>query len=381
MSYKFDFSFLAERWPDFVAGAWLTVQLTVLSIALGFAVGTVCALVRVYGNRCARLVGFYVELIRNTPLLVQIFIVYFGLSSLGLKLSAEVSAVIALVVNMGAYTTEIMRAGIQSIQRTQLEAADCLGLTRLQTIVHVVLLPAMERVYPAAVEPVRAADARLLDHLADLGRGAHRHRQPRAVRHLPQLRGLHRSWPSSISPCRCSTASASGRSGWSCSSASAGWARRCDPAQRQPSPLSARGGALDAAAVADRLRRRRRGRPAARAAARVAHRACCAALASGYIQLIQGTPLLILLFLSYFGLRHPGLQARPLVAAGLSLTLYAAAFLGEIWRGCIEAVPQTQWEASDCLGLNSLPAVCLRDPAAGGAASPSRRRSASWCRS
>ena len=98
---------------------------------------------------CAAPVGVYVELIRNTPLLVQIFIVYFGLSSLGLKLSAEVSAVIALVVNMGAYTTEIMRAGIQSIQRTQLEAADCLGLTRLQTILHVVLLPAMERVYPA----------------------------------------------------------------------------------------------------------------------------------------------------------------------------------------------------------------------------------------
>jgi ABC-type amino acid transport system permease subunit len=58
----------------------------------------------------ALLVGFYVELIRNTSLLVQIFIVYFGLSSLGLKLSAETSAVIALVVNMGAYTTEIMRA-------------------------------------------------------------------------------------------------------------------------------------------------------------------------------------------------------------------------------------------------------------------------------
>jgi polar amino acid transport system permease protein len=150
MSYQFDFSFLAERWPDFVAGAWLTIQLTLASIAFGFAVGTVCALCRVYGSALLRrVVGFYVELIRNTPLLVQIFIVYFGLSSLGLKLSAEVSAVIALVVNMGAYTTEIMRAGIQSIQRTQLEAADCLGLTRLQTIVHVVLLPAMERVYPA----------------------------------------------------------------------------------------------------------------------------------------------------------------------------------------------------------------------------------------
>jgi polar amino acid transport system permease protein len=150
MSYRFDFSFLAEKWPAFLAGAWLTIQLTVVSIALGFAVGTVCALVRVYGGSVLRrLVGLYVELIRNTPLLVQIFIVYFGLSSLGLKLSAETSAVVALVVNMGAYTTEIMRAGIQSIQRTQLEAADCLGLTRLQTILHVVLLPAMERVYPA----------------------------------------------------------------------------------------------------------------------------------------------------------------------------------------------------------------------------------------
>ena len=150
MSYAFDFSFLAERWPDFVAGAWLTIRLTVVSISLGFAVGTVCALSRVYGGPLLRrAVGIYVETIRNTPLLIQIFIVYFGLSSLGLKLSAEVSAVIALVVNMGAYTTEIMRAGIGSIQRTQLEAADCLGLNRLQTMIHVVLLPAMERVYPA----------------------------------------------------------------------------------------------------------------------------------------------------------------------------------------------------------------------------------------
>jgi polar amino acid transport system permease protein len=150
MSYQFDFSFLAERWPDFVAGAWLTVQLTVVSIGLGLAVGTVCAVGRVYGPRPVKAaVGFYVELIRNTPLLIQIFIVYFGLSSVGLKLSAEISAIIALVVNMGAYTTEIVRAGIQSIQKTQLEAADCLGLTRLQTIVHVVLLPAVERVYPA----------------------------------------------------------------------------------------------------------------------------------------------------------------------------------------------------------------------------------------
>jgi len=75
-------------------------------------------------------------------------------------------------------------------------------------------------------------------------------------------------------------------------------------------------------------------------------------IASGYIQVIQGTPLLIVLFLSYFGLGILGYKLVPLVAAGVSLTLYAAAFLGEIWRGCIESVPRTQWEASDCLGLD-----------------------------
>jgi polar amino acid transport system permease protein len=73
---------------------------------------------------------------------------------------------------------------------------------------------------------------------------------------------------------------------------------------------------------------------------------------STYIQLVQGTPLLIVLFLSYFGLGILGYKLAPLVAGGLALTIYAAAFMGEIWRGCIEAVPRTQWEASDCLGLS-----------------------------
>lgn len=74
-------------------------------------------------------------------------------------------------------------------------------------------------------------------------------------------------------------------------------------------------------------------------------------ITGGYIQLVQGTPLLVILFLAYFGLSIAGLQLGPLVAAGVALTLYCAAFLGEIWRGCIEAVPKTQWEAAECLGL------------------------------
>lgn len=75
-------------------------------------------------------------------------------------------------------------------------------------------------------------------------------------------------------------------------------------------------------------------------------------LTTAYIQLVQGTPLLVLLFLAYFGLSIMGFQLAPLAAAGISLTIYSAAFLGEIWRGCIQAVPRTQWEAAECLGLN-----------------------------
>lgn len=76
------------------------------------------------------------------------------------------------------------------------------------------------------------------------------------------------------------------------------------------------------------------------------------ALAMAYIKLIQGTPLLILLFLAYFGLPALGLNVEPLVAAALGLSVYVSAYLGEIWRGCLQAVPRTQEEAAACLALN-----------------------------
>jgi polar amino acid transport system permease protein len=87
------------------------------------------------------------------------------------------------------------------------------------------------------------------------------------------------------------------------------------------------------------------------ALARVSRIGALRKLAAAYIQVVQGTPLLVLLFLSYFGISILGLDVPPLLAAALSLTLYTGAFLGEIWRGCIEAVARTQWEAAECLGL------------------------------
>jgi len=71
-----------------------------------------------------------------------------------------------------------------------------------------------------------------------------------------------------------------------------------------------------------------------------------------YVQLVQGTPLLILMFLAYFGLSIVGLSLPALVAAGIAMTIYVSAYIGEIWRGCIQAVPRTQWEAAECLALS-----------------------------
>lgn len=77
-------------------------------------------------------------------------------------------------------------------------------------------------------------------------------------------------------------------------------------------------------------------------------------IVAGYIQLIQATPLLILVFLAFYGLSFLGLYFPPLAAAAISLTIYATAFLADIWRGCIEAIPRTQWEAADSLALSRI---------------------------
>ncbi len=86
--------------------------------------------------------------------------------------------------------------------------------------------------------------------------------------------------------------------------------------------------------------------------ARIAKLRGAEALVGGYVQLFQGTPLLMQLFLAYFGLALFGINVSPWIAAALALTLYTSAFLTEIWRGCVAAVPKGQWEASSALALN-----------------------------
>src|SRR5258708_12904844 len=150
MHYAFPRNGGGERWRDMAEGAWVTVRLSGRGMAGGLGVATGCAYAKAAGAGPIRwLVAAYVEAIRNTPFLVQIFIVYFSLPTLGISVGANEAALAAMVVNFGAYGTEILRAGIESIPHGQIDAAKALGLSRLQTFLHVVLFPAVKTVFPA----------------------------------------------------------------------------------------------------------------------------------------------------------------------------------------------------------------------------------------
>ncbi|MDR5798485.1 amino acid ABC transporter permease [Caballeronia sp. LZ008] len=138
--------------PEFLKAGWLTLQVTLLAFVLSLVLGLLAALASLSPMAAIRFVArAYVEVIRNTPVLLQIFIVFFGLPSAGIALDAYWAGVIALGLNVGAYLSEVFRAGIQSVPRGQLEAAGILGLERGQIFTEIVLPQAARAVYPAIV--------------------------------------------------------------------------------------------------------------------------------------------------------------------------------------------------------------------------------------
>jgi polar amino acid transport system permease protein len=155
MRIELDFLAILSQWPLLLKGVAWTLALTTISATIGVAVGVACAWVRMNGAGWLKwLVGIYVELIRNTPFIVQLFFIYFGLPAAGVKLSAETASVIAMVVNLGAYATEIIRAGIEATPKGQIEAAMSLAMNRMQTFTRVVLPPALKKVWPALVSQI-----------------------------------------------------------------------------------------------------------------------------------------------------------------------------------------------------------------------------------
>jgi polar amino acid transport system permease protein len=150
VSYVFHFGVVWEHFPRLMAGAWLTITLSVTSALAGLLFAAMLAFL--LGNAPApvrMLIRSYVELFRNTPFLVQLFVIYFSLPALGLRLDPNQAAFIGMALNFAAYATEIIRAGLGAIAPGQIEAGRALGLKRFQ-IFRLVLMPqAVRIVYPA----------------------------------------------------------------------------------------------------------------------------------------------------------------------------------------------------------------------------------------
>jgi polar amino acid transport system permease protein len=145
----FDLELIIDSVPFLLRGAVYTVQVSVLAIAFGLVLGWLFGLAAVSGVAALRAVtGCYVQFIRGTPLLVQIFLIYFGLPVLGLNLPAYWCGVIALGLNSGGFQAEIVRAGIESIDRGQTEAARSIGMSRFQTLVFILVPQTIRRVIP-----------------------------------------------------------------------------------------------------------------------------------------------------------------------------------------------------------------------------------------
>jgi len=152
---SFDFMAVLAEWQLLLKGLAWTLGLTLIATPLGLLIATLAAWSRASGPAwLRRLLGVYVELLRNTPFIVQLFFVFFGLPALGVKLSPEVASVIAMTLNLGAYGCEILRAGIQATPRGQWEAAQSLALSPVQVFTRVVLPPAFQRVWPAMTSQI-----------------------------------------------------------------------------------------------------------------------------------------------------------------------------------------------------------------------------------
>ena len=150
MTYVFQFGIVFDRFPELLEGALLTIRLAAMALVLGLTVAVSCAYLRTSGPKPLRvLVGAYVEGIRNTPFLVQLYIIFFALPGMGVRMDANQAALAAMVINFGAYATEIVRAGVQSVPVGQIEVGLALGLRRLQIYRFIVIFPAIKAVFPA----------------------------------------------------------------------------------------------------------------------------------------------------------------------------------------------------------------------------------------
>ena len=145
-----DMDFIQRFTPMYVKAAGLTLRIGAIGILLSLAVGALCCLARWYRVPVLKqIASAYIELARNTPLLVQLFFLYFGLPKVGVKLSAEACAITGLTFLGGAYMAEALRSGLEAVDRAQTESGMCIGLTPLQNMRFVILPQALATAVPA----------------------------------------------------------------------------------------------------------------------------------------------------------------------------------------------------------------------------------------
>jgi polar amino acid transport system permease protein len=150
MTYQLQFGDVLPYWRVLLDGLVFTIVLTLASTVAGVAVGTAGAAARTFGPApVGSLVRVYVELIRNTPFIVQLFFIFFGLPAAGVKLSETTAAFLAMTINLGAYSSEIIRAGIEAVPQGHIEAGLSLAMSKWEVLRHVVLKQAFQKIYPA----------------------------------------------------------------------------------------------------------------------------------------------------------------------------------------------------------------------------------------
>ena len=255
-----------------------------------------------------------------------------------------------MTVNLTAYAIEIVRAGIESVPPGQREAGLALGISPAMVFFYIVLPQAIANVYPALVSQIvitmleSAVVSQIavtdLTHVADFIQS----RTYRAFETYFVITLIYLAMAISL---RWLFARAGRR-------LFAGRAAMIRLSLADIVPFLLLAARWTLLLVGHRLRRRNGRRPAPAAPALCLGRRSAARIVHLYIELLQGTPLLLQLFLVFFGLPLLGIEVSPLLAAGVALTLYASAFLAEIWRGCVDAIPRGQWDASASLGMKFL---------------------------
>jgi polar amino acid transport system permease protein len=152
---ELDFGWLNEALASIVSGSAITLLLITVTTAFGTVISILFAAGRRSGVKpLAAAITGYVELVRNTPFLVQLFFIYFGLPSIGIRLDPFWAAVLAMTLNMAAYTTEIVGAGLDAVPKGQREAAAALGLHPVQVFTKIVLPQALKVIYPALTSQI-----------------------------------------------------------------------------------------------------------------------------------------------------------------------------------------------------------------------------------